>query len=375
MADSFFNTPTKEAVRMEMNKSLEFRVPIAQSFSFTVSDFWKPTSGPLLQWINDLPDPVKREEPLEPAHFQTSKHPLDIDSSEAGCSIDDHRDKRPRLTSALSHHPGIESRRQILAESGRGLARRVSNACRRVVSPTSHQAVQDVSDTSTFRASTSLPNTPTTVSDRPKMRFVLVGDSECGKSSLLLRYYRDTFTLDYAKTQYELFNKYTVVDGQEVELEMWDTCGDIKLHQLCLLSYLAWDAVILCFDVNNSRRFNNAKTKWVNEIRKFCRDAPVILVGLKKDQRGRSELWAPMFPHMETRIPAAEGTFAANTMGAIKYIECSAKTGEGVDHVFEEAVRVVFDERAADEETERLRKEKAKKQGGRNTLSQMLCFK
>lgn len=35
-------------------------------------------------------------------------------------------------------------------------------------------------------------------------------------------------------------------------------------------------------------------------------------------------------------------------------MECSAKTGEGVDEVLNEGVRIVFDERAADEEATRM---------------------
>ena len=30
---------------------------------------------------------------------------------------------------------------------------------------------------------------------------------------------------------------------------------------------------------------------------------------------------------------------AANGMGAVKYLECSAKTGDGVNHVIEESLR------------------------------------
>ncbi|KAI0470901.1 P-loop containing nucleoside triphosphate hydrolase protein [Xylariaceae sp. FL0804] len=208
------------------------------------------------------------------------------------------------------------------------------------------------------------------------MRFVFVGDAEAGKSSLLLRYYRDTFTLHYSKTQYELFTQTVTVDGQDIDLEMWDTSGDIALHQLQLLSYLAWDAVFLCFPVNSLKRFNSAKTKWLEEIRQHCRDAPVVLLGTKMDLRVGSGLWAPLFPNLETRIPAAEGASAAHRMGAVKYLECSAKTGEGVDRVFEEGVRSVFDERAADEEAARLKmgqQSKADHQGG-GVMGRLSCF-
>lgn len=56
-------------------------------------------------------------------------------------------------------------------------------------------------------------------------------------------------------------------------------------------------------------------------------------------------------------------------MRAIKYMECSAKTGENVNHVFEEGVRLVLNERAEEEELARLRSRKKS-----SSFSQFMCF-
>jgi hypothetical protein len=105
----------------------------------------------------------------------------------------------------------------------------------------------------------------------------------------------------------------------------------------------------------------------MNEIRMHCRGAPVFLLGLKKDTRVGSGIWAPLFPSWETRIGASEGAMAANHVNAVKYMECSAKTGEGISHVFEEAVRIVQVIRTGDEAMQR-----EKSQG--MSRGQMLCF-
>ncbi|RYP66760.1 hypothetical protein DL769_005936 [Monosporascus sp. CRB-8-3] len=340
--------------------------PIAKSFSFAVPGIWRPTKTSVLQWLYDVPIPAHRDESLATASVRGEKHSLGREASEQVRDDEDHhRHKRNKLRASWGSHPGLEKRRQRILQSSQGLVRRISDVCQRVTTPSRGY---DALDGSTVRGSSSLPGTPTTVGDRPRMKFVFVGDSKCGKSSLLLRYYRDMFDQEWVPTKYELFNKTAVFSGQEVDLEMWDTSGNIKLHQLQLLSYLTWDAVFLCFSLTSQKGFNNAKTKWLDEIRAWCRDAPIILVGLKKDERSISPgLWTPFY--RGARITAGEASMTANSMGAVKYMECSAKTGEGVQRIFEESVRIVFDERAADEEAARI---KEKSQGRR--LSQILCF-
>ncbi|KAH7032979.1 P-loop containing nucleoside triphosphate hydrolase protein, partial [Microdochium trichocladiopsis] len=143
----------------------------------------------------------------------------------------------------------------------------------------------------------------------------------------------------YVPTQYELFTKTTLVDSQDVELELWDTSGDIQLHQLRLLSYLAWDAVFLCFSVNSQKQFDRTQTQWLREIRMNCRDAPVILVGCKKDLRAGSGVWQPLRLTKSDHPVHTQACLAAHTTGAVRYMECSALTGEGVAEILDEGVR------------------------------------
>jgi GTPase SAR1 family protein len=76
-----------------------------------------------------------------------------------------------------------------------------------------------------------------------------------------MRFYRDLFTESWNPTSFELFDKTVHVDGQDYDLEMWDTSGCTELHQLERLSYLTWDAVFLCFSVNSDKKFAHAQTK------------------------------------------------------------------------------------------------------------------
>ncbi|KAI1305682.1 ras family-domain-containing protein [Xylaria venustula] len=377
MASNPLALPSKSDANFLIKKP-QGHLPPTTSFTFSLSDFWKPTKDPFLQWIRDLPVHVGHEEPLEPARYQTLKHSLGADESYSGSdssSFDDHRHKRARTSSAAGQQSTVESHRSKLVNSGRGLVRRLSAAYQRNATPSRYSSLSKRPDSCVSRRGTPAPEptpSPGTPSfmliDRPKMRFVFVGDAECGKSSVLLRFYRDTFPLHYHPTHYELFHKVVAVDEQDTDMELWDTAGDAALEQLARLSYLVWDAVFLCFSVNNMRSFNSARTQWITQIRRHTRGAPLILVGTKTDQRVGASLWAPLYPNIETRITATEGTMTATAIGATKYVECSAKTGQGIIGVFEEGVRAVYDRRDA---VERMEKSTDRLSG----LAEFLCFK
>lgn len=61
---------------------------------------------------------------------------------------------------------------------------------------------------------------------------------------------------------------------------------------------------------------------------------------------------------------------AATAIGATRYIECSAKTGQGITGVFEEGVRAVFDRRR-----EASKKFQRKHAEHFPSLAELLCFK
>ncbi|KAI0403217.1 P-loop containing nucleoside triphosphate hydrolase protein [Xylaria palmicola] len=347
----------------------------SRSFSFSRPDFWRPAKEPILQWIRDIPGPVQHDTPLEPAHYQTLKHALDYNDSEDGSSVEDHRRKRAKMNSPAGSQSVAGSRRSMLIDAGSGLVRRVSNACQRVASSGRHSSASKRGDSYPSRSATPAPEpTPSSgtpsfmLIDRPKMRFVFVGDAGCGKSSLLMRFYRDTFTQHYAPTQYELFNKVVTVDGQDADVELWDTAGDVTLEQLGRLSYLAWDAVFLCFSVSSMRSFDNARTQWIAQIRRHTRGAPLLLVGTKTDDRVGRGLWAPLYPDLDARVTATEGSMMATELGAYRYVECSAKTGQGIEGLFEDGVRAVFQQRGVGEKLEKSRIDHL------SGLAELLCF-
>ncbi|CAG2120866.1 unnamed protein product, partial [Medioppia subpectinata] len=71
----------------------------------------------------------------------------------------------------------------------------------------------------------------------------------------------------------------------QLELELWDTAGQEDFDRLRPLSYPDTDVLLLCFSIVSPDSLSNVFEKWVPEVKKFCEDVPIVLVGTKRDLR------------------------------------------------------------------------------------------
>ena len=73
--------------------------------------------------------------------------------------------------------------------------------------------------------------------------------------------------------------------------------------------------------------------QWFPEVAHFCEGTPIILVGTKVDLRRDEQTIRMLSAQGQAPITPEQGATIARDIGA-KYIECSAKTGAGVQDVF-----------------------------------------
>lgn len=121
-------------------------------------------------------------------------------------------------------------------------------------------------------------------------KVVIVGDGESGKTCLLHVFFEDIFPDIYVPTAFDSFSTVIKVDGKKVKLALWDTAGQEDYDRLRPLSYPNSDVVIVCYSIDVSQSLRNVVEKWMPEVRYFCTDVPVILVGNKKDLRDQMYL-------------------------------------------------------------------------------------
>ncbi|XP_064649103.1 ras-like GTP-binding protein Rho1 [Lineus longissimus] len=178
-----------------------------------------------------------------------------------------------------------------------------------------------------------------------RKKLVVVGDGACGKTSLLIVFSKDEFPEDHVPTIFDNYVADIEVDNKQVELALWDTAGQEEYDRLRVLSYPYTDVILMCFSVDNPDSLDNIEEKWLPEIKHYCPKVPIVLVGNKKDLRNDSNVIRELSRHKQLPVKPAEGREMQDKIGAQEYLECSAKTREGVREIFEAASRAALNKK------------------------------
>lgn len=98
----------------------------------------------------------------------------------------------------------------------------------------------------------------------------------------------------------------------------------------------------MCFSIDSPDSLENIPEKWTPEVKHFCPNVPIILVGNKKDLRNDPNTIKELSKMKQEPVKPEEGRAMAEKINAFAYLECSAKSKEGVREVFETATRAAL---------------------------------
>ncbi|CAO3582513.1 unnamed protein product [Absidia cylindrospora] len=172
-----------------------------------------------------------------------------------------------------------------------------------------------------------------------KRKLVIVGDGACGKTSLLTVFAHGKFPSGHVPTVFDSYVKDFDVDGDHVELALWDTAGQEDYDRLRPLSYPDTNVILIAFATDLPDSLDNITEKWLPEVKKYCPDQPYLLVACKNDLRNDPLTIEELKKINSAPVSIEQGMAVAESIKASGYVECSSKQNQGVVNVFEQAVR------------------------------------
>mmetsp|Transcript_71227 Transcript_71227/g.200388 ORF Transcript_71227/g.200388 Transcript_71227/m.200388 type:complete len:205 (+) Transcript_71227:374-988(+) len=154
-------------------------------------------------------------------------------------------------------------------------------------------------------------------------KYIMVGDTEVGKSTLLLMYLEKEFIPSHEMTIGVEFGSKTLrIRNTNVKLEIWDTAGQETYLSITRTYYRNTNACLLVYDITRRESFNHIVT-WLEEARQNSNNPnlAVMVVGNKADLTSKRE------------VSTEEGEAFAKANG-VMFCEASAKDHATVERAF-----------------------------------------
>jgi len=171
-------------------------------------------------------------------------------------------------------------------------------------------------------------------SEEFRFKIVVVGDGAVGKTSLIKKFTKGTFEMDYIKTIGAQFSKYNKeINEDKIRLIFWDIAGQEDFNFLHHLFYKETKAVIIVFSLEENDLGNNSFThieNWNDELKKYCDDIPVVLFANKVD----------LIEKINIDISRIEEL--VKNYNFLNYYITSAMTGEGVIEAFNVIIEKLY---------------------------------
>ncbi|QRV84172.1 Ephrin type-A receptor 4 [Ceratobasidium sp. AG-Ba] len=158
----------------------------------------------------------------------------------------------------------------------------------------------------------------------------LVGDGAAGKSCVLDVLHTGSFPESWNPRIFEDYYAVANVARKQLPIRIIDTTGLSEYKPVRAAAYRGVHLVLVCFAIDSPDSLENVQQVWMPEVRKYCPSAPLILVGCKMDLRRSTTTVEGLKKTGERPVTYEEGLKIANDIGALCYLECSARTGEGM---------------------------------------------
>ena len=168
------------------------------------------------------------------------------------------------------------------------------------------------------------------------LKLLLVGDSNVGKTSLLLKYTDDSYPLEHVATvgiEYRI--KIFDYKNFKIKLQIWDTAGQERFHSITNNFFRNADGILFVFDLTNSKSFEGA-INWIKEAEEVGNFFQKLLIGNKSDL-------------IDQRVITKEEAEKFANEKNICFFETSAKENINLKEAFNKIIELIFKNKTDEE--------------------------
>lgn len=155
-----------------------------------------------------------------------------------------------------------------------------------------------------------------------KFKIPLFGSQNVGKTSLILRFIKHTFSYDLKQTIGTNFLiKDVEIDGDDVRLMIWDIGGQAQFSTMRNIYFKGSQGAIGVYDITTPESLLRLPG-WISTLKKATGSIPLVIIGNKVD----------LSPD-KRRVSAEDAEDLAKRLEA-DHLETSAKEGNNVEDMF-----------------------------------------
>lgn len=117
-----------------------------------------------------------------------------------------------------------------------------------------------------------------------KLKYLIVGDSGVGKTSIMMRYTHNEFHEEFLSTVGVDF-KTKKIETQDfiATINIWDTAGQERFRNITKTFYKGSHGIILVYSITDTISFEHIGS-WISQISNNCdKKVDIIIIGCKSD--------------------------------------------------------------------------------------------
>ena len=177
---------------------------------------------------------------------------------------------------------------------------------------------------------TTVNNTNNTSTKNPNIKFAIIGDQAVGKSSILMQFVEQRFSLTMMGTAGVDCKKKTIdYNNTKIDLHFYDSAGHDRFRHLITQYLQKCKGVILVYDVTDYNSFRNVNS-WIDSIKENTDNKiEYIILGNKID--------------LNNKKVSKEDAKELETKFGVNVFEVSAKSGENVEEAIMKLVSKIIE--------------------------------